>query len=301
LLNGNAAYDGAAANREKEHAAITSVLAAVGLTVMKLVVGLATGSLGILSEAAHSGLDLIAAVITAVAVRIAGRPADRQHNYGHGKVEHFSALIEVLLLLVTCVWIIAEALRRLVARDYAVEATWWGFLMMAVSIAVDYNRSRQLSNVARKYNSQALEADALHFRSDIWSSAVVIVGLVLVKLGFPMGDPLAALGVACLVVVVSLRLAKRTIDALLDTAPQGLAATVQETLNSTAGVVYCPRVRARQAGGVTFVDAQVAVASDLPLEKVNSILSKAENAVRELVPGVDLVLCPVPAKLDGKR
>lgn len=168
---------------EKKSAALTSVIAAVGLTVLKIIVGLSTGSLGILAEAAHSGLDLMAAMMTYLAVRFAEKPADRNHLYGHGKAENLSALFETLLLLATCVWIIYEATHRLLYHSIDLEVNFLSFGVMAISIVVDVSRSRVLYRAARKYNSQALEADALHFSTDIWSSAVVIVGLFCVKLG----------------------------------------------------------------------------------------------------------------------
>ncbi len=160
--------------------ALSSVGAAVLLTTMKIVVGLLTGSLGILSEAAHSGLDLIAAVVTLFAVRVSARPPDGEHTYGHGKVENFSALVETLLLLATCGWIIYEAIERLFFKTVHVEVTLWSFVVMGVSIIIDFTRSRALMKTAKKYGSQALEADALHFSTDVWSSCVVIFGLIAV-------------------------------------------------------------------------------------------------------------------------
>lgn len=211
----------------KQRVAMSSVLAAVFLVLFKLYVGIATNSLGILSEALHSGLDFVAAAITMVAVISAVKPADEEHLFGHGKAENFSALIETILLLMTCLWIFWEAMNRIFYHTVEVEASWVSFVVMATSIVVDISRSRALSRVAKKYNSQALEADALHFSTDILSSAVVIVGLIMVRLsamlGQPilmLGDPLAALCVAFIVVVVSLRLGKRTMDHLMDRAPQ---------------------------------------------------------------------------------
>ena len=160
-------------------AAGTSVIAAIFLTTMKLIVGLATGSLGILAEAAHSALDLGAALITFFAVRVSDRPADETHLYGHGKVENLSALAETILLFVTCGWIIYEAVNRLFFEMVEVDPSIWAFLTMGISIVVDFSRSRVLSRAAKKYQSQALEADALHFSTDIWSSSVVIIGLAL--------------------------------------------------------------------------------------------------------------------------
>ena len=188
------------------------MLAAVFLTVTKTVVGVMTGSLGLLAEAAHSGLDLVAASVTWFAVRLSDQPADRGHHFGHGKVENLSALFETLLLLATCAWIVWEAIHRLVHRHVEVETSIWAFLVVAISIVVDVHRSRMLYAAARKHHSQALEADALHFSTDIWSSAVVFVGLAAVAASKVLGpqwawlaraDAVAALGVACIVVLIS--------------------------------------------------------------------------------------------------
>jgi len=192
---------------EKRAVAGNSVLAAIAITTLKIVVGVTTGSLGILSEAAHSGLDLIAAIVTFLSVRVSDKPADADHQYGHGKVENFSAFIETGLLLLTCVWIIYEAAKRLFFRHVEIEPSIAAFAVMFISMVVDFWRSRALGRIATKYDSQALEADALHFSTDIWSSGVVVVGLALVLIGRVYGvdklrdaDPVAALFVAVVVV-----------------------------------------------------------------------------------------------------
>ncbi len=202
-------YSSATMRAEKRAVAGNSVLAAFAITTLKIVVGFTTGSLGILSEAAHSGLDLIAAIITFLSVRVSDKPADADHQYGHGKVENFSAFIETGLLLLTCVWIISEAIKRLFFRNIEIEPTIVAFVVMALSIGVDLWRSRALGRIAVKYDSQALEADALHFSTDVWSSSVVILGLLLVLAGrrYHIGwlrdsDPVAALVVAGIVVHV---------------------------------------------------------------------------------------------------
>ena len=162
--------------KEKKTVALSSIVAAVFLTGFKFVVGFITGSLGLLSEALHSCLDLMAAVITFFSVRISDKPADEKHNFGHGKVENLSALIQTMLLLVTCVWIVYEALHRLITKNVEIEVNIWAYVVIISSIIVDFSRSRVLNRVAKKYNSQALEADALHFSTDIWSSCVVLLG-----------------------------------------------------------------------------------------------------------------------------
>ncbi len=180
--------------REKKAVALNSIFAAVFITVMKVVVGIATGSLGILSEAAHSGLDLVAALVTYFSVRVSDKPADAEHQYGHGKIESFSAFVETGLLLLTCVWIVYEAGRRLFFHSVEIEPTLWAFVVMAISIVVDFWRSRRLQRIADKYDSQALHADALHFSTDIWSSSVVILGLALVMAGPQVSGGLAGEG-----------------------------------------------------------------------------------------------------------
>src|SRR6266403_6308318 len=175
-----AAFSPESMRAEKRAVAGNSVLAAFAITALKIVVGFTTGSLGILSEAAHSGLDLIAALVTFFSVRVSDKPADADHQYGHGKVENFSAFIETGLLLLTCVWIIYEAAKRLFFHHVEIEPSIAAFVVMFISMAVDFWRSRALGRIAAKYDSQALEADALHFSTDIWSSGIVIVGLALV-------------------------------------------------------------------------------------------------------------------------
>ncbi len=294
----------ATAAREKHGAALSSVIAAIFLTLFKLIVGIMTGSLGILAEVAHSGLDLVAAVVTLVAVRLSGKPADAEHSYGHGKIENLSALFETLLLLGTCAWIIYEAIRRLFFEEVAVQASIWAFIVMAVAIAIDWSRSRMLYRTAKKYDSQALEADALHFSTDIWSSAVVIVGLAFVwlsgRLGIPAlakADAIAALIVAGIVVYVSLQLGSRTVAALIDGVPASVRDEVVRAVR-VPGVLEVKRVRVRRSGPESFADIRLTVARDTPLEKTHEIATAAERAVRDVLPGADVVVQVDPAKSD---
>jgi cation diffusion facilitator family transporter len=291
-----------AARREKRLAALSSVVAAVGLTTFKIIVGLMTGSLGILSEAAHSGLDLVAALITFFAVRFSDKPADERHQYGHGKLENLSALAETLLLLVTCVWIIYEAGLRLFVKKVEVDASFWAFLVMFTSIIIDYSRSRVLFRAARKHNSQALEADALHFSTDIWSSSVVILGLIGVRISetsskldfLHQADAVAALGVAVIVITVSLRLGKRTIDALLDTAPEGLPREIEQAVEAVPGVVNCHQVRVRASGPSLFADIHVVMDGNLSLTAAHALTDSIEQAVQQIRPGIDVTVHAEP-------
>jgi cation diffusion facilitator family transporter len=301
-----------AAVHEKRSAALSSVVAAVFLAGLKVVVGVLTNSLGILAEAAHSGLDLVAALVTYFSVRKADQPPDTNHLYGHGKIENLSALAETGLLLATCVWIIYEAIQRLLFRVVVVDASVWAFVVMLVSIVVDVSRSRILKRAALKYKSQALEADALHFSTDIWSSSVVIVGLIGVRLaelrpglGFlHRADALAALGVAVIVIHVSLRLGRRCVDGLMDAAPAGLAAAIQGRVEIIPGVTDCHQVRVRTSGAHVFVDLHATFSGARSLEDVHRQTEVIEAAVRELEPRADVTVhaepsAPDPATVSG--
>ncbi len=288
--------------REKGVAAASSVFAAIFLTSMKLVIGLMTGSLGILAEAAHSALDLVAALITLFAVRVSDRPADESHLYGHGKVENLSALAETFLLLLTCAWIIYEAINRLFFEFKEVDPSIWAFITMGISIVVDLTRSRVLARAAKKYNSQALEADALHFSTDIWSSSVVIVGLALVWYGaatgqkalFVRADALSALVVAMIVIYVSIQLGRRTIDGLLDRAPSGLADQIARDVSAVPNVRHVRQLRVRGAGSQTFVDLQVAVPRAVSFEESHEVTRLVQEAVHKISPRADVVVHAFP-------
>jgi cation diffusion facilitator family transporter len=292
------------AHQEKNSAATTSVVAAVGLTTFKIIVGISTGSLGILAEAAHSGLDLVAALVTLVAVRLSGKPADSEHPYGHGKIENLSAMFETLLLLLTCVWIIYEAVQRLFFVRVKVEVSIWSFIVMAVSIIIDYNRSRILYKAAKKHNSQALEADALHFSTDIWSSSVVILGLICVVLAEYMpsltflekADSVAALGVALIVVYISIQLGIRTVQGLLDTAPEGMEQEIIKVVGSLPGVEDCHRVRIRHSGPHLFIDTHVLVNGSLELRDAHALTEVIEAKIREISPEADVIVHPEPVE-----
>jgi cation diffusion facilitator family transporter len=292
---------------EKNRVAMVSVLAALLLTSTKIVVGLWTGSLGILAEALHSGLDLMAALVTLWAVRASSRPADSEHAYGHGKIENLSALFETLLLLATSVWIIKEAVARLFFRAQVhVDANLWSFLVVILSIVVDYSRSRALLRVARKYDSQALEADALHFATDIWSSGVVLIGLcgVLVAHAFEIpwlakADAVAALGVALVVVLVSVKLGKKSVNDLLDTVPADLASRIAG-FAQVAGVREVRQVRVRRSGPEIFVDLVLVVDRAESLQRSHEIACGSEAAIKRELPKADVVVHVEPAEGSGE-
>jgi cation diffusion facilitator family transporter len=243
-----------------------------------------------------------------LAVRVSGKPADHDHTYGHGKVENFSALIETVLLFITCAWIIYEAVQRVFFRSIEINPSLWAFLVMAVSIGVDVSRSRMLTSAARKHHSQALEADALHFSTDVWSSSVVIGGLLLVWLGknvFPRhaallqkSDAVAALGVAFIVLFVSYKLGKRTIDVLLDRAPDGLPQKISMAAGGIEGVMSVGQVRMRRSGPSYFVDMTVDVDRNLSFERTHAIAESVEACVQSVTPGADVVIHTDPREVE---
>ncbi len=284
----------------KEQVALSSIAASAAMTVAKAVVGVTTGSLAILSEAGHSLIDLGATVMTYIAVRISGKPADAEHHYGHGKMESISALAETALLFLLSGVVIWEAAKRLGGESHEVEATAWGFAVMAASVVIDFFRARALSRAAKETASEALEADALHFSSDLWSSLAVIVGLIGVRLGLTWADSVAALMVAVLVCIVGWRLGKRTIDTLTDTAPPGAAVRITQAARRVAGVVGIDRVRARAVGETMFVDIGVGVSRTLPLDRVSALKDEVKAAIAADLPGAEVTVTTEPRALNSE-
>ena len=294
-------FSSQAMRAEKRSVATNSLIAALAITTLKIIVGLGTGSLGILSEAAHSGLDLIAAAVTLFSVRVSDKPADADHQYGHGKIENFSAFIETGLLLLTCAVIVYEACKRLFFHHVAIEPTLIAFSVMFVSMGVDFWRSRALGKIAAKYDSQALQADALHFSTDIWSSGVVALGLLLVLVGRKLqipwlaeADPIAALFVAGVIILVSTRLALKTIDALLDTAPAGARSKIINALRGVEGLLEVDRVRIRRAGNRYFADVSVGLARNVTFQKSGQVADEVTRTVHQVLPNTDVVVHSIP-------
>ena len=277
--------------QEKSKVAFVSVLSAIFLTTFKLVIGLITGSLGIISEALHSGLDLVAAIITFFAVKISNKPSDEDHHYGHGKIENFSALIETLLLFVTCFWIIYEATNRIISGKgltLTTTETIFSFIVVITSIVVDAWRSKKLMKIAKKYKSQALEADALHFSTDIWSSSVVLLGLIFVKIYewthlsiFFYADSVAALIVACIVIFICWSLGKNSINALLDKAPEKESKDIREIIKNFPEVIKYHDLRVRNSGHLLFVEATIHVDPTLCLIESHIISDNLERKIIE--------------------
>jgi cation diffusion facilitator family transporter len=277
--------------REKKRAALLSVGSAALLVSLKSFLVVQTGSLGVLSEALHSGLDLLAAVITFLSVRVSDQPADENHPYGHGKFENFSAFVETGLLLLTALYVIYEAFHRLFFRSVHIQPSVTAILILLFALGIDLTRARTLTSAAKKYMSEALEADALHFSTDVWSTIVVIAGITLVWAGetwnmpwLVYADALAGLVVAGVILWVGSQLGRRTLDALLDAAPVGLQQEIARAVARMEGVLYVDRVRVRRAGNRHFVDATVSVARTASLEQVHVLSDAIEKRIGEIVP-----------------
>lgn len=290
----------------KRSAALASVLAALAITLLKLITGLLTGSLGMLSEAAHSGIDLIAAAITLFSVNVSDRPADEDHNYGHGKVESLSAFVETGIMLVSCIWILTEAVQRILFQQHlALKPSVWPFAVLLLSITVDFTRSRNLHRVAHEQSSEALEADAIHFSTDIWSSFAVLIGLAATFAGqhwqlrwLELADPIAAIVVSAIILQVSWRLARRTIDALLDATPAETRAQMRRELirdlAAIDGVISVDRVRTRRSGSNYFADLTLGMPRNLTFQRSEQITKAATESVQRQLPGADVVVHSVP-------
>src|SRR5882757_3556297 len=292
-------------HRAKRSAALFSVLAALGVTLLKLLTGLLTGSLGMLSEAAHSGIDLIAAGITLFSVHVSDRPADADHTYGHGKIESLSAAVEAVLMLASCVWIFTEAIRRIVFRErLTLNLSIWPFIVLLLAITVDFTRSRKLHRIAAETKSEALEADAIHFRTDIWSSLAVLLGLAATYSGqhwhipqLELADPIAAIFVACIILYVTWNLARRTIDALTDATPPEARAQNRQLIRELAaidGVLSVDRISTRRSGPSYFADVTLGMPRNLTFQRSEQITTAATAAVQRHLPGADVFVHSVP-------
>lgn len=287
-------------SEQKESAALSSIFASGGMTIAKFIAALFTGSLGLLSEAIHGLLDVGATVMTYYAVKVADLPADEEHHYGHAKIESVAALFETGLLFVASGWIMWEAGQRLMGHGGEVDVHPAAIAVVVVSIAIDFFRARHLLAVAKLTNSPALEADALHFSSDMWSSLVVLVGLGLVYAGFPLGDPIAAIGVSIFVCIAGWRLGKRTIDSLMDAAPEGVSDGVRDLVEAIPGVVLIERLRARPSGAKIFVDLDVAVSRTRSFEDIAAIKAAIVEAVGKAMPEVEVSTVVHPRALDDE-
>lgn len=290
----------------KRSAALNSLLAAFGITLLKLITGVLTGSLGMLGEAAHSGIDLVAAFVTLFTVRVSDLPADEEHTYGHGKLEILSAGIEILLMAASAVWVAGEAVARIVHRQHlSLRFSIWPFFVLVLSIAVDLTRSRALKRVAQEQRSEALEADAVHFGTDIWSAGAVLLGLLASyagqRFGIPnleLADPAAALLVTAVIAFVTVQLARRTLASLLDATTPELRAQLQDAIvpeiEAIPDVIKAERVRVRRSGSDYFVDLTLGLPRNLTFQRAEQVTLAATNAVKRSLPGADVVIHTVP-------
>jgi cation diffusion facilitator family transporter len=281
--------------------ALVSIVAAVVLIAVKLVTGLATGSLGLLSEAAHSGTDLVAALLTFFAVGVAGRPADRGHPYGHGKAEHLAALAEAAFLVVISLVIAGEAVARLAGASGDIDVTWWALVVIAGVIGIDASRSLVSFRAARRFASPAFASSALHFAGDLAGSAAVLVGLLVARAGYPAGDAVAALFVAALVLIAAARLIRQNVDVLMDRVPARAHEAARTAIEKLGPVVQLRRLRMRSAAGHHFADVVIAVPPATGVEQGHAVASAVEEAVGEAVPGADVVVHVEPQEADAIR
>ncbi len=289
----------------KRETALRSVLAASAITLLKIITGVATGSLGMLSEAAHSGVDLIASTLTLFSLRVSDKPADDDHTYGHGRVESLSAFVETVFMLGSSVWIIVEAVRRIVryrhGESLSLEFSPWPVLVLVLSIAVDWTRSRNLRRVAREAHSQALEAEALHFGTDIWSSVAVLLGISAAFLGQRLGvrslelaDPVAALIVSVIILKVTYQLARETVAALTDATPPETRRQMVDAIRRVPGVVNVDRLRMRRVGASYFADVTIGMSRNITFQRSEQLVSAATSAVQTVLPDTDVVVHTVP-------
>ncbi|VFS50070.1 cation diffusion facilitator family transporter [Budvicia aquatica] len=279
---------------EKQHVALVSMLASGLLAIGKFTIGIFTGSIGLISEGIHSCSDFIATAVTWWAVRISDKPADDNHHYGHGKMESMAALFEVALLFGAAGWIAYEAIKRLMGEPHEIIAAPLVIAVLVISIVVDFFRVKALRRVAKKTGSPALEADALHFFSDMLASGVVLIGIVFVTFGFVKADAIAAIVVACFILSAAATLGKRSFDSLVDTAPAGTESKIASLLDNFPEVIAIERTRVRNAGPVLFIELTLAVSRSLPLERVSELKNQITQTLQQHLNHTEITLIAIP-------
>ena len=284
----------------KSRVALISIIASACMAAIKLAVGVAIGSLALISDALHSSVDFVATVITWIVVRISDRPADDEHHYGHGKLESLSALGVIALLYILAGGILVESYSRLHEGAPPPTLSALPFVVLLVDIAVNFWRARALHCVARDTSSQALAADALHFASDVFGSIAVLIGLGLAAFGFLWGDAAAAIGVAMIISLLGLRLGRSTVETLLDQAPEGASDKAKAAIRAVPGVVGIERLRVRMVGPTHFIDATVQVPRIYPIDRIDEIKRNAQDAVRRALDDADLTFTAVPVARDNE-
>ncbi len=284
----------------KETVAFRSILVSAIITIAKGIGGVLTGSLALISDALHSLLDVVFTTITWLAIRKAHQPADDKHHFGHGKIESVAALIETVFLLLLAGIIAITGWQRLVSGSAEITTHWFALMILVVAIGLDGWRWLTLKRVARKTNSEALEADALHFASDLVNSAMVLAAFGAIWLGFKQADSIAALIVAAFIAVSGVRLAVRTINTLIDTAPAGLADIMREAVETVPGVALIEKIRVRPVGGNVFGEIKVRVSRTLPLDKTMKVKNQIYKAIEEVLPNAEITLIAEPIQLDDE-
>ena len=283
---------------EKQRVALVSLAASAGLTVIKFVAALFSGSLGLLSEAIHSLIDFGATALTWFAIKWADQPADEDHHFGHAKIESVAALVETLLLFATAIYIAYEAIKHLLTTHAAIDVQWWAIAVILASIAIDYNRSRALRLTAAKTYSDALAADAAHFQSDMWSSGAVLLGLIGVMAGLDWADSVAALIVSIFIAVIGYTLGKRTLATLLDTAPEGVTAAIREIAENANGVLSINQLRVKASGPALFISLVVDVSRMVPVAELNVLKETLSSAILRAYPRADVTVSSNLVPLD---
>ncbi len=286
------------ASTRKNRVAWVSLLASALMAILKFTAAFATGSLGLLSEAFHSLIDLGATLVTLVAVNVGDRPADDTHHYGHAKVENLAALFEIVLLSGVAVWFAYRSISQLVLGFEPVTVTWWAIAILVLAIIVDHNRSRSLQKVADETSSGALAADAAHFHSDLLGSASVLVGLALIWAGFEWGDAVATLAVAVLIARIAWKLSRETLAVLLDAAPEGVTEAIRDQLESRSEVLSVTQLRVRPAGPVLFISAAINVPRTLPVNEIAHLKQDIERTIHAIYPSSDILVSANPVELD---
>src|SRR3954469_19264869 len=294
---GSAVSSVAGFSAEKRRVALHSMLAAAAMTLLKLAAGLVSGSLGVLSDAAHSALDLAGAALTFFSVRVSDKPADEDHTYGHGKIENISSLAEAGLMVVSCAWIIWEAVQRIRNQNVELHHSLWPVMVLLTSIAVDYWRSRQLRAVAERTGSPALATDAFHFASDIWATVAVLVGLGASWLGAQWdihwlreADPAAAIVVSLMIVRITFRLTRETVGVLMDQIPADTRREIINAVQRVPGVMAVEQARVRRAGAAHFADLTIALPRHFTFEHTGDLVRAATEAVQRVLPDADVVI-----------
>lgn len=284
----------------KEQAAAWSIVASAVITLGKGAAGLATGSLALISDALHSVVDVAATTLTYLAVRTANKPADDEHHYGHGKIESLAALFETALLFILSGAVAYEGIRRLIAGENDISWSWAAVGVLLVSIVIDAVRWIQLNKVARETKSEALAADALHFSSDLVNSILVLAAFGAAALGYPQADSLVAIGVALFIALAGFRLAKQTIDSLLDTAPAGVTDDIRTRVSAVPGVASVENIKLRPAGPQLFVEIEIAVSRTLPLDRLSAIKDAISETIRTEHPDAVVTVTATPRALDDE-